>query len=82
MTVVDADLRPELGRLQKLLLKQRYAELCAQKGIALNDTTSPGQLAVRLDPVTQVQRPHLEVIDAELTRMLGEPNARVMIFTP
>lgn len=79
---VDTDLRPELGKLQKLLLKQRYAELCAVNGIPLNDTTSPGQLAVRLDPHTQVQRPHLEVIDAELTRMLGEPNARVMIFTP
>ena len=79
---VDTDLRPELGKLQKLLLKQRYAELCAVNGIALNDTTSPGQLAVRLDPHTQVQRPHLEVIDAELTRMLGEPNARVMIFCP
>lgn len=84
MTVIDefADLAPDLPRLDKLILKRKLAELCAQNGIPLNDTTSPGQLAVRLDPQTQRQAPHLEVIDKELTRMLAVPNARVMITTP
>lgn len=80
--VVEPSLVPRIPRLDKLILKRRLAEMCAEQGIALNSTTSPGQLAVKLDPQTQVQRPHLEVIDGELTRMLAEPNARVMIFTP
>lgn len=80
MTIDDAPIN--LPRLEKLKLKRRLAELCAQSGIALNDTTSPGQMAVRLDPQTQRQAPHLEVIDNELTHMLAVPNARVMVFTP
>ena len=80
MTIDDAPIN--LPRLEKLKLKRRLAELCAQSGIALNDTTSPGQMAVRLDPQTQRQAPHLEVIDNELTHMLAAPNARVMVFTP
>lgn len=85
MTAADLDdlaISPTLSRLDKLKVKQRLAELCVQRGISLNDTTSPGQLAVKLDPHTQRQAPHLEVIDQQLTRMLAEPNARVMIWTP
>ncbi|QDH93488.1 terminase [Gordonia phage Verity] len=84
MTSLDdvASLPATMTRLDKLKLRRKLAEVAVRNGIRLNDTTSPGQLAVKLDPITQRQAPHLEVIDRELTRMLAEPNARVMIFTP
>lgn len=85
MTTADDDvasLLPHMTRWDKLTLKRTLAEMCAKAEIPLNDTTSPGTLATRLDPQTQVQVPHLQVIDEALTHMLAEPNARVMIFCP
>lgn len=73
--------QPLLSRAEKLAIKRELAEAMVRAGISLNDSTSPGQLALRHDP-TQVQRPHLEAIDNQLTPLLAHPNRRVMIFTP
>lgn len=71
-----------LSRPELLAVKRELAETAARMGIQLNSATSPGQLALRHEPLTQVQRPHLEVIDSALTGILAKPRARVMIFTP
>lgn len=71
-----------LSRQELLAVKRELAETAARMGIQLNSATSPGQLALRHEPLTQVQRPHLEVIDSALTGILAKPRARVMIFTP
>ncbi|QMU22057.1 terminase large subunit domain-containing protein [Gordonia rubripertincta] len=71
-----------MTRAARLELKRRLAAQCAELGIPVNDTTSPGQLALKHDPSNSVQRPHLEPIDDALIGLLAEPNRRQMIFTP
>ncbi|QZD98752.1 terminase [Gordonia phage PinkCoffee] len=68
-----------MTRAARLALKRDLAAKCAELGIVLGDTTSPGQLATKHDH-TQVQRPHLEAIDNALIGLLAEPNRRQMIF--
>lgn len=72
----------QLSRHARLALKRELAARCVELGIRVNDTTSPGRLAVKHDPGNSVQRPHLEAIDEVLVKMLAEPNRRQMIFTP
>lgn len=69
-------------RLRKIVQARQLAELCARLDIPLGDASSPGQLATLLEPATQVQRPHLEVIDNALTHMLATPQSQTMIWTP
>ncbi|ANA85311.1 terminase [Gordonia phage Phlop] len=71
-----------MTRAARLELKRRLAARCAELGIVLGDTTSPGQLALKHDPGNSVQRPHLAPIDDALIGLLAEPNRRQMIFTP
>lgn len=71
-----------MSRLDKLALKRELAEAMLEAGLSLNDTTSPGQLAMKHEPGLQVSRPHLEAIDEALTGLLAHPNRRLMIFTP
>ncbi|QPO17081.1 terminase large subunit [Gordonia phage Lilbeanie] len=80
-----ADLRQSLAGLSKselLAIRRDMAETAAKMGARLNDASSPGQLALRHEPLIQVQRPHLEVIDAALVSVLHKPKARVLITTP
>lgn len=70
-----------MTRRQKLAIKRAVTEAMVSAGIPLNDSESPGGLAQRHDH-TQVQRAHLEAIDAALTPLLATPNRRTMIFTP
>ncbi|NMO00807.1 hypothetical protein HH308_06220 [Gordonia sp. TBRC 11910] len=65
----------------KLHLRNRLAEACTERGLSISSITSPGQLAIEHDP-TQVQRPHLEVIDDALTSLLSGDNDRLIITTP
>lgn len=69
-----------MSRAARLALKRELAARCVEVGIPLNDTTSPGQLAVKHDAGQSVQRPHLEAIDDALVGLLAEPNRRQMIF--
>lgn len=67
---------------EKLAIKRRLTQTCAELGIPLGDTNSPGQLALKHDPRMTVQRAHLEAIDNRLARLLATPGGRLMIFTP
>lgn len=82
MTTLDDDTWRDLPVRDKQYLRDRLAEACARQGIAVNDATSPGILARRHEPHLTVQRPHLELIDRELTRLLTTPNSKLMVFTP
>ncbi|QOC56003.1 terminase [Gordonia phage Clown] len=81
----DGEIAPSaltgMTRSARLALKRELAAKCAELGIPVNDTTSPGQLALKHD-TSQVQRPHLEAIDDVLIKLLAEPNRRQMIFVP
>lgn len=70
-----------LTKARRLALMRQLAEQLAAGGVPLGDTTSPGRLAERHDP-RMVYRPHTAAMDSVLTRLLGKPNARVMIFSP
>lgn len=72
----------QLSRYARLQLKRELAARCVELGIRVNETTSPGRIALKHDPVNSAQRPHLEAIDDALVKMLAEPNRRQMIFTP
>ncbi|MBJ7479238.1 terminase family protein [Rhodococcus sp. (in: high G+C Gram-positive bacteria)] len=82
MSILDAGAWRALPDADKRHLRDRLAEECARRGIPINDTTSPGILALRHEPAVTVQRPHLELIDRELTKLLSTPNAKLMIWTP
>ena len=49
--------------------------------IAPSTRQTPGQIAQRIDPRT-VQTPALDLIDAELTRLLDTPDGRLIISMP
>lgn len=67
----------------KQALRDRLALARAQVGLpALLTGESPGDMAVKLDPVGTVQRAHLVAIDDALKGVLAEPEAALMIFTP
>ncbi|MGW6376263.1 terminase large subunit domain-containing protein [Rhodococcus sp. NPDC055112] len=82
MTALETGAWRELPIREKQYLRDRLAEECARNGIPINDATSPGILAMRHEPTLTVQRPHLELIDRELTNLLATPNGKLMIFTP
>lgn len=82
MSILDDGAWRSLPDADKRHLRDRLAEECARRGIPINDTTSPGILALRHEPAVTVQRPHLELIDRELTKLLSTPNAKLMIWTP
>lgn len=82
MSILDDGAWRALPDADKRHLRDRLAEECARRGIPINDTTSPGILALRHEPAVTVQRPHLELIDRELTKLLATPNAKLMIWTP
>lgn len=82
MSLFDEEEWRDLPLREKQYLRDRLAEECARQGIPINDATSPGILALRHEPLLTVQRPHLELIDHELTNLLATPNGKLMIFTP
>lgn len=83
--LIRGDWRDALTDAEKVYLRDRLAEAASKAGIIVPQeptADSPGELAIRLEPRTQVQRPHLIAIDNHLKPMLHTPDDRVMITTP
>lgn len=72
----------DLPDRDKQALRDRLAEASARVGRPLPGHPTPGALALAHDPRLTVQRPHLELIDTELARLLEKPNGKLMVFTP
>ncbi|NKS66375.1 hypothetical protein GS461_09815 [Rhodococcus hoagii] len=82
MTLFEDDSWRKLPPREKEHLRDRLAEAIACTGRPVHQVPSPGVLAVQHEPSIQVQRPHLEKIDAALRWALETPSAKVMIWTP
>ncbi|SNS59315.1 hypothetical protein [Rhodococcoides kyotonense] len=83
MTVIDPGRFSHLSEADKLYYRNRLAEETAKRGKRSPFAPpTPGALALKHEPTTQVQRPHLEEIDKALTWVRDTPNAKLMVWTP
>lgn len=82
MSILEDGAWRSLPEADKRHLEMRLAEACAIKGIPADSAPTPGALALHHEPLTQVQRPHLELIDKGLNWVHDTPNAKLMIWTP
>lgn len=82
MSILESGAWRALPPAEKEHLRNRLAEKHARNGNPIGGPETAGALALKHEPNTQVQRPHLELIDEALTWVKDTPNAKLMIWTP
>lgn len=67
---------------EKRRLRDKLAETCVKLGIPINNTiTGALHLSMQLDP-RQTTRPHIKLIDDNLTWLHNTPDAKLMVIAP